>query len=332
MIKISRLWLAVISLTFGTFMGVLGVLRYENFHSLYWAISASAYYFACLLITTLAFKSNRLHTWAAWLNVSAALYIPIVIHTNHIGAVNGDNDTWYVTALALIFGSMAVREQLRLAIAGSVILVLQVLVLGGLDFVSRSGLAGAIMLVISAIAVSRGLDKSAKTIEEFQEQNSREKREMVVVERARKEHRARLNLAIEKVMPTLRQISSETKLSSAQREAAGLLAQQLEDEISGGRLATETVKSSAAAARKRGVEVTLIDDTKADFDADSLQSSTRQYSDILEVAVAAIDKVNVGRIKLLAPKDENYLLRLTVTRPGVVTPDLDLKLGERQLE
>ena len=324
MIKVSRLWLTVISLTFGLFMGIVGVLRYENFHNFFWAISASAVYFICLLITTLAFKSDRLATWAAWMNVGAAIYIPIVIHRTHIGDVVGDHDTWYVTALALIFGAMAVREQLRLAIFASVILALQVLILGGPDFVARSGLAGAVMLVVSAIAISFGLNKSAKEIEQYQEQTIREREETLVVETARQEHRQRISDAIEKAIPMLRQVSDARTLTMTKREQASDLAQQLEDEISGGRLVTDRLKQSVAAARKRSVEVTLIDETEIGVDVD--------YSDLIEVAVAAIDGVNVGRVKLIATRDENYLLRLTVTRPGVVTPDLDLKLGERQLE
>lgn len=324
MIKVSRLWLTVISLTFGLFMGIVGVLRYENFHNFFWAISASSVYFVCLLVTTLAFKSDRLPSWAAWINVAAAIYIPIVIHGTHIGEVYGDQNTWYVTALALIFGSMAVREQLRLAIFATLILVLQVLIHGGLDFVSRSGLAGAVMLVISAIAISFGLNKSAKEIEQFQEQAVREREEILVVESAREEHRERIGEAIDKAMPSLREIAQASKLNKAQRERVSDLAQQLEDEISGGRLVTDRVRQSVAAARKRLVEVTLIDETEVGDEV--------ELSDLLDVAVSAIDSANVGRIKLVAVRDENYLLRLTVTRPGVVTPDLDLKLGERQLD
>jgi len=133
MIAVSRPWLSVISLTFGTFLGVVGILRFENFHNFAWAISASAVYFVCLLITTLAFKSSRLPTWAAWLNVAAAIYVPIAIHGSHIGEFVGDHDTWYVTALALIFGAMVIRGQLLLAIFASLILVAQVLILGGLE-------------------------------------------------------------------------------------------------------------------------------------------------------------------------------------------------------
>jgi len=324
MISVSRLWLSVIALTFGIFMGVVGALRYENFHNLAWAISASAVYFVCLLLTTLAFKTNRLSNWVAWLNVAAAIYIPIVIHSSHIGEFVGDHDTWYITALALIFGAMTIRGQLLLAILASLILVAQVLILGGLEFAPRSGLAGAVMLVVSAITISFGLEKSARLIEQFRQQNSREREETLLVETARKEHHRRIYVAIEKVMPTLRTISQAEKLSPSQREKASDLAQQLADEISGGILMTEQLRQSVTAARKRMVEVTLIDETSVDNDHD--------YSHLLDVVVTAIDSVDVGRIKLVASNDESYLLRLTVTRPGVVTPDLDLKLGERQTD
>jgi hypothetical protein len=324
MIAVSRLWLSAISLTFGTFLGAVGVLRFENFHNLAWTFSASAVYFVCLLITTLAFKSSRLPTWAAWLNVAAAIYVPMAIHGSHIGEFVGDHDTWYVTALALIFGAMVIRGQLLLAIFASLILVAQVLILGGLEFAPRSGLAGAVMLVAAAITISFGLEKSARSIEEFQQQNLREREETLIVETARQEHHQRIDAAIEKVMPTLRTISQAEKLSPSQREKASDLAQQLADEISGGRLMTERVKQSVAAARKRLVEVTLIDETEV--------GGIFDYADLLELAVAAIDSVEVGRIKLVATNDESYLLRLTVTRPGVVTPDLDLKLGERQTD
>ncbi len=324
MIQVSRLWLTVISLTFGLFMGIVGFFRYENFHDFYWVISASSFYFICLLMTTVAFKSDRLPTWAACLNVAAAIYIPIVVHSTHIGDVVGDQDTWYVTALALIFGAMAVREQLRLAIFATIILVLQVLILGGADFVAQSGLAGAVMLVISAIAISFGLKKSEREIKQFQEQAIREREEILIVESAREEHRERISEAIEKAIPTLRQVTESSKLTKSERENASDLAQQLEDNISGGRLMTEHLKQSVAAARKRQIEVTLIDETEV--------GSNFDYADLLELAVAAIDSVEVGRIKLVAANDESYLLRLTVTRPGVVTPDLDLKLGERQTD
>lgn len=323
MIKISRRWLAFISITFGFFLNFVGALRFENFNSYLWAISTNLLHLVCLLITTLAFKVDRMSNWAAWLNVAAAIYIPIVLHVTHIGPVTGDYDTWYVTALALLFGSMIVREQIKLAIAGTVILVLQVVLWGGLDFVSRSGLAGAVMLVVATLAISTGLNRTGETISRLQELKETEIKTTAMAEQARREHRDRVTEAIEKAVPTLREIAKGSKLSRSERSKVSALAQNLEDEISGGRLVTPNMRAAVAAARQRSIEVTLIDENPFD---------DHELAHLLDIAVASIESTNVGRIKLIAPKQERYLLRLTATRPGVVTPDLDLKLGERQTD
>lgn len=323
MIKISRRWLAFFSITFGFFLNFVGALRFENFNNYLWAISTNLLHLVCLLITTLAFKVDRMSNWAAWLNVAAAIYIPIVLHVTHIGPVTGDYDTWYVTALALLFGSMIVREQIKLAIAGTVILVLQVVLWGGLDFVSRSGLAGAVMLVVATLAISTGLNRTGETISRLQELKETEIKTTAMAEQARREHRDRVTEAIEKAVPTLREIAKGSKLSRSERSKVSALAQNLEDEISGGRLVTPNMRAAVAAARQRSIEVTLIDENPFD---------DHELAHLLDIAVASIESTNVGRIKLIAPKQERYLLRLTATRPGVVTPDLDLKLGERQTD
>lgn len=323
MIKISRRWLAFFSITFGFFLNFVGALRFENFNNYLWAISTNLLHLVCLLITTLAFKVDRMSNWAAWLNVAAAIYIPIVLHVTHIGPVTGDYDTWYVTALALLFGSMIVREQIKLAIAGTVILVLQVVLWGGLDFVSRSGLAGAVMLVVATLAISTGLNRTGETISRLQELKETEIKTTAMAEQARREHRDRVTEAIEKAVPTLREIAKGSKLSRSERSKVSVLAQNLEDEISGGRLVTPNMRAAVAAARQRSIEVTLIDENPFD---------DHELAHLLDIAVASIESTNVGRIKLIAPKQERYLLRLTATRPGVVTPDLDLKLGERQTD
>lgn len=323
MINISRLWLTAITLIFGVFLDIQGVLHITHFSEPMLAVSTNIFYLICLVITSVAFKEPRLPSPAAWLNIAAVVAIPITLHSMHERDLIGDYDTWYVTALAVLLGAMAVRRQILFAVAGTLILATEVIVVGGWGFIPKSGLTGAILLVAACISISIGLERADKAIADFQEQTNREKRETMVTEAAREEHRIRIDRAIEKVMPTLRMIADGTKLSKAQREAASELAQQLDDEISGGRLATEAIRQSVSRARSRGIEVTLIDEVEVEeLDRDNFDA-------LLEIVVSAIDTVNVGRIKLVAAKNERYILRLTATRPGVVTPDLDLKLGER---
>ena len=324
MIQISRRWLAFIAITFGSFLNLFGILRFDHFDDYLWALSTNLVFQVCLLVTTLAFKSVRLSNWAAWLNIAAALYIPAVLHMTHIGEIIGDYSTWYVTALAVLFGSMAVRRQLALGIAGIVILAAQVFWWGGLDFVSRSGLVGAILLVFATIAISTGLDRAEENIIKLQQLRVEEESDTVLTETAREEHRLRVNDAIAKALPALKEIASGEKFSEVQQSGYSDLAQILEDEISGGRLVTPELRVAVAEARKRQVEVTLIDESETEPAAD--------LANVIDIAVATLSSINVGRVKLIAPKNEPYLVRLTATRPGVVTPDLDLKLGERQID
>jgi hypothetical protein len=324
MIQISRRWLAFIAITFGSFQNLFGLLRFDHFDDYLWALSTNLLFQVCLLVTTLAFKSVRLSTWAAWLNIAAALYIPAVLHMTHIGEVIGDYSTWYVTALAVLFGVMAIRRQLALGIAGIVILAAQVFWWGGLDYVSRSGLVGAILLVFATIAISTGLDRAKENIIKLQKLRVEEEGGTALAESAREEHRLRVNDAISKALPALREIASGKKFSEVQQSGYSDLAQILEDEISGGRLVTPELRVAVAEARKRQVEVTLIDESETEPAAD--------LANVIDIAVATLSSINVGRVKLIAPKNEPYLVRLTATRPGVVTPDLDLKLGERQID
>lgn len=325
MIKISRLWLTIIVLSFGLFLTVQGALRSHNFDNSALAFSNSAIYLVCLLLTALAYRSTRLPSWIAWLNIAATVFIPFTLHTVHIGDMRGDFDTWFVTALALLFGSMAVREQMRIAILGTVLLIIEVVALNGVEFVSRSGLAGAVLLVAASIAISIGLDRSAAKIVELQELTAEEKRDTLVSEAAREQHRLRIDAAIEKVLPTLQNIALASVLSETQQSQASQLAQSLEDEITGGRLVTSEIRDATNSARLRGVEVTLVDEL------DSAEQVDVELAALLPMVATAMSEVQVGRIKVIATKDTEHLLRLTVTRPGVVTPDLDLKLGERQL-
>jgi hypothetical protein len=324
MIQISRRWLAFIAITFGSFLNLFGILRLEFFNDYLWALSANLLFQVCLLVTTLAFKSARLSNWAAWLNIAAALYVPVVLHMTHIGRVIGDYGTWYVTALAVLFGSMAVRRQLALGIAGLVILSAQVFWWGGFDYVSRSGLVGAILLVFATIAISTGLDRAEEKIITLQQLRVDEESGTLLTETAREEHRLRVNDAISKALPALKEIASGKNLTQAQQSGYSDLAQILEDEISGGRLVTPALRSAVAEARKRQVEVTLIDELQTEANVD--------LEHVIDIAVATLTSINVGRVKIIAPKSEPYQLRLTATRPGVVTPDLDLKLGERQID
>jgi hypothetical protein len=124
-------------------------------------------------------------------------------------------------------------------------------------------------------------------------------------------------------MPTLELIAEGNKLTGAQRKQIAELEVQLRDEVVGGRLITKAVSDAIGQARAAGALVEVVDQ------GGSLRVTDEELDELLSTAVLIIASANAGeRLRLTAPADTAHVLRLTKTRPGVVTPDLDLKLGE----
>ncbi|MFM2321257.1 MAG: hypothetical protein RL612_404, partial [Actinomycetota bacterium] len=97
----------------------------------------------------------------------------------------------------------------------------------------------------------------------------------------------------------------------------------LRDDISGGRLINRKVKKAVAAARSRGVDVALLDEGGLET------KSPEDLQDLLDLIVSALNGINTGRVTVRTQPNEAWLVRFTASRPRVVTPDLDLKLGIR---
>jgi hypothetical protein len=109
------------------------------------------------------------------------------------------------------------------------------------------------------------------------------------------------------------------KLTDSEKSEARLLEAALRDEIRGRELINDEVRSAARAARKRGVEVVILDEGGVD------QMSPAEKSEILGKVCASINEVEQGRITLRAPVGEAWRVTLVATRPGVAKPDVWLK-------
>ena len=105
-----------------------------------------------------------------------------------------------------------------------------------------------------------GLRRTAQRIIEFQHTQQRQ----IASEQARKSSAEHRDLELARVRAraesALLQIASG-KTSSAEREEHRLLEASLRDEIRGRSLAIEPVTSAARGARKRGIDVLLLDDS-----------------------------------------------------------------------
>ena len=323
MLKLSRWLITSLAAAFGIMLGVFVLLHLKHFRDQTLVLSAVASYVIVLLATLFAFRDIRIPSWLAMVGLAINFWIPVVMQEQHIGPPTGDYDTWYITANAILLGAIAVRGYQLLAAIGGAGLLALVLYFGGSSFLPRSGIVGAELLIGSCIAIAIGLQRADADIKRIQlEQLDIESRERSA-EAAREEHDRRVKRLKAEALPTLELIRQGNKLSKVERQQIDVLAKQLRDEVSGGRLITEQVARAITEARSRGAEVDVTDQ------GGSLRVTEEELNELLETAVIAISSAAAGeRVRLTAPANESHVLRLTKSRPGVVTPDLDLKLGE----
>lgn len=323
MISVRRLFLAGLTLAFGGFNAVLALLRLDRYHDAWTTIWICLTYMAALTLCTIGFKKFELPVWAAWLVSLVAVLLPIATHLSHRGKTIDTYDTWYVTAVGLLLGALAVRARTYFAIISAVIFSAEVLYFGGLDYLPKSGLSGAIILIIACIAVSGGLKSAAKEIAAAQVLAAEERAALEIEKTSAQANEIASKVALNSVMPILKKIASGKNFSREQRERYQLSEISLRDDISGGRLVNKKLKRAVAAARNRGVDIALLDEG-------GIETVPQEELDqIIDLIVAALSEVNSGRVTIRTQPEENWLIRMTASRPRVVTPDLDLKLGER---
>lgn len=324
MITLRRLFVASLALVFGAFNATMALVHLDQYNDSALTIGIGLFYLTGLALVTVATKNFNLPTWVAVIGTLVAVIVPLASHfeLRDVGALDG-YDTWYVTAVALILGAIAVRGQVTLAIVGGLIFAGEVVWIGGLDYLPRSGISGAIILIVACIAISRGLEKSAREIAEAQEiaafESAAAQEEQIEAET----HEFAKKSAVTATQSVLRRIASGKYFSREDREKYQLREVTLRDDISGGYLVNAKLKKTVATLRGRGVDVALLDDG-------GIETVEREYLDeLIDIAISAISDINTGRVTIRTQPGEAWLIRVTASRPRVVTPDLDLKLGER---
>ena len=323
MISVRRLFLAGVTLLFGAFNVSLALLRLDRYNDTVLIISVGLAYFAALSVSTLAFRKLELPNFVAIAVAIVGLIIPIFSHL----ALDSGNletyDTWYVTAVGLLFAAIAVRGRPVISILAGLAFFTEVLYFGGLDYFPKSGITGAVILIVACLAISRGLASATKEIASAQKNTLLEKIEQESLKAKADAISYAVNVSLRSTVPTLKKIASGKFFTKADRDKYGRLAINVRDDISGGRLATKKLKRAIAAARRRGVDVALLDEGGIELVAQA------DLSDLIDLICSAISGINTGRVTIRTQPQEPWLIRMTASRPGVVTPDLDLKLGER---
>ncbi|MGK9147659.1 hypothetical protein KXS11_08555 [Plantibacter flavus] len=173
-------------------------------------------------------------------------------------------DAWFVPCTAFVLALLAFRGRPVSAAVG-VLLVVAVVVIGvGIADVDVKQLVSAVvrLLFITAIAIALvytdGALNSRAERDRATALAAAEDRAWAVTTRA--ELRTRGLALVALVEPLLLRIASGDELTRSEERECQVLEGRLRDEYRSGRLAREPLMAAAAAARRRGVDVVLLDD------------------------------------------------------------------------
>ncbi|MBN9606464.1 MAG: hypothetical protein J0G30_07625 [Actinomycetales bacterium] len=195
-----------------------------------------------------------------------------------------DYTGWYINASSFLCFALALRGRLLgawigMALALTAQMCWSVVATGSVWRGLETNYTQPIVLLAGTI-FAVGLHRAARRILALQAAESRLATEEALAEaqvRVRRERVARIR---EEAGPLLAAIA-EGRATPADRLESGLVEAALRDEVRGGRLAVEPIAAAARAARRRGVEVVLLDDAPAEVDPTALERARTRVASLL---------------------------------------------------
>ncbi|MCW4354836.1 hypothetical protein ONR57_16140 [Hoyosella sp. YIM 151337] len=234
--------------------------------------------------------------------------------------------TWYVNAVTFIICFTALRGRILLAwlSMGSMAAVLTwwgVHHGEGFDFGFWRTIFSANLLLLATI-LAFTMRPVARTIFALQEGALQRAAEQASTTAILEERDQRLQRLDDLVRPLLERIASGEPLSAAEREECRLIEGQLRDSLRARSLAVSPIQRSAKDARRRGVDVVLLDDGGLSG------ASTETVSRVRGTISSTLDNAREGRVTarvlpvgretvatILSTSNE-YTTRITIDRHG----------------
>ena len=320
MLRTPRWLLALVSISFGTWHAVIGVLAWQSYYNFWLLVLAVAVYLGSLTISVSASQGLLIGPKFGALVAIGAVTTAVVAS---VGIAPGHTDpyaTWYVGGMGALLGVLAARGQAKLAWAAATLVAIAVFFEGGLGELGEVGLEGMLILIAAGQATAGAVTRADREVEELQKTEIAAEAAIISARASGSERRQRLQHVLSEALPALSAISSNSWDSNGRgREDLMQLEASLRDDIRGRGLVNAQVRQAAKAARQRGVEVVLLDE------GGLAGLNHTELGNILAKVANAIDSVSAGKIVVRSPLGERWLVTLIATRPGTQAPDLWLK-------
>ena len=321
----SRAILLLLILALGLNHFILGLLwidGYQNTQSVYVAFGLYALGLIASLFST---TKLRLPLPVAIFSLVIAFAIPpMVLSQLPFGsyAANGSYATWFIAAVSLVLAVTSARGYPWVGWVGTASLWIEVIEWGGFQAIVNTGLIGALVMVLTAHAVGRGLRSTSLAAQEYYRQAAELQAKAARSSVGRETRQQITQTVMFTALPLLERIRDQSgKLADSDRDEAILLEARFRDEIQGANLLNDGVRLATREARKRGVEVSF-------NDGGGLAGlSSSELAGLHNSIIQALSTTLSGKIHISAPTGKPYRVAITAQRPEASGPDLWLRLS-----
>lgn len=321
MISLSRTLLSLIAFLFGSYHGILGLLNLSSYSNQGWALISIALYFLALIVSVFVTRGLAMPTWAAMLNlvISSAISL-VLVQLVPFESLDG-YATWYVGGIGTLMAITAIRSHKFPAVIGMVVMTALTIALGGVETVFTTGLIGSWLWLAVGIGSSNGIRSSGKAAADFFEKAVQTSRSIEASSAARAARQKRIDSTLKGSLPMLTKIWKQNGLlSDTEKKKARLLEAKLRDEIRGRGFVSEGLVTAIDKARKRGVEVQLLDD------GGLVGLSDKELETITGRIALEVEKVKSGKLVIRAVPGENWRVTVVALRKNSNTPDVFLRI------
>lgn len=319
MIRLPRWFIVIIASLFVLSPATTGALDLFRVGFEATSILALVIYSLVGLTAVLYYRELRMPAPIAYAGLAVSVLVPQLVNLSLDSSAFGTPATWFVSGVSTIMAINAVRQHKVIAWAGLGLLTIQVLIWGGTNALFNSGLGGAFALVAAAHAISVGLEKSAAQTALYLETAKSTEAATAADSAIRQERSMRITNTLQGAFPMLELIASR-KLTEDEKQEAVILEAELRDEIRGRTLLNPTLKNAIRSARKRGIEVVVLDEGGLELVSESEREELRNK------IAAELDNIVSGRVTIRSPKQEKARVTFVASRRGTARPDVFLKL------
>ena len=321
MIPISRLPLTLFTLAFGYYHAALGLLSIGEYANPMPIILGITLYFVALSWVMLHRPGLKLPGSAVAFALVTAGVLPLLGSFSIGSNVTTGYTTWYVVGVATLMAVLAVRQSKLVALLGTAIMIIEVLIWGGFQGLIAAGAVGALLILLAALGASAALSAAEKAAATYRDRTLNLDAEREANEAARNIAKVRARQTLDSALPILKLIEQKQgRLNRAEIQQVRMTEAYLRDRIRGKSLISQEMVDAVQSARSRGVEVQLLDD--GGFE----EISERQKRQITARVSDELSRLASGKVVIRSTSGEDWTLTMVALQPGAEAPDIFLKL------